>query len=493
MADTTAKFDPRSAWEPYRPSAKAPWDLRRVGHLYRRATFGATMAELESGLKNGPEKTIARLLKGGEGRESWTFHTPSGKKTTEDVPVTGSDSLHEFDRRMQPLADTIARGNDAVHLRSWWLTRMLYTPHPLEEKITLFWHNHFATSNAKVQSARFMVAQYRLLRKHALGNFAKLLQEMSYDPAMLVWLDGRGSKKGNPNENYARELMELFSLGIGNYTEQDIREAARAFTGWDIAGAAPTFTAGQHDPGTKTVLGQTGNWKPDDIVRICLEQKSVPYFIAGKLWRFLVSDSIAPSRELLEPLASAFVNSKYDFGAMVKTVLSSNLFFSNEVYRTKVKAPVDFALGIVRALEGRIGTTALATALEQLGQNVFSPPSVKGWDGGTAWLNGQTLLYRQNLALALSSTEDIRFGTRIDPAELARRYGKKSDTELVDFFLNLFLQGDVPAESRQRLLDYLAQAAKQKAPVYWTAQDAADQRVRALCHLVLTLPEFQLD
>jgi uncharacterized protein (DUF1800 family) len=468
MADDTPKFNPHWAWEPYKPSAKAPWDLRRVGHLYRRATFGATLAELEAGLKNGPEKTVASLLAGGDG-------------------------LEEFDRRMQPLADTIARGNDAVHLRSWWLTRMLYTPHPLQEKITLFWHNHFATSNAKVQSARFMLAQYNLLRKHALGSFAKMLQEMSYDPAMLVWLDGRGSKKGNPNENYARELMELFSLGIGNYTEQDIREAARAFTGWEIAGASATFSPAQHDTGKKTVLGQTGEWKPDDIVRICLEQKSAPYFVAGKLFRFLVSDSITPTRELLEPLASAFVASKYDFGAMVKTVLSSNLFFSNEVYRTRVKAPVDFALGIIRALEGKIGTTALAVALEQLGQNVFNPPSVKGWDGGTAWLNGQTLLYRQNLALALSSTEDIRFGTRIDPAELARRHGKKSDTELVDFFLNLFLQGDVPAESRQRLQEYLARAVKQKAPVYWTAQDAADQRVRALCHLVLTLPEFQLD
>ena len=198
------------------------------------------------------------------------------------------------------------------------------------------------------------------------------------------------------------------------------------------------------------------------------------------------------TRRLLEPLASAFVKSKYDFGALVKKVISSNLFFSAEVYRTKVKAPVDFALGIVKGLEGNIGTTALAASLEQLGQNVFNPPSVKGWDGGTAWLNGQTLLYRQNLALALSSTEDVRFGTRIDPATLARKHGKKSDAQLVDFFLRLFLQGDVPAESREHLLEYLQKAAKQKAPVYWTAQDAADQRVRAVCHLVLCLPEYQL-
>src|SRR4029077_16946899 len=170
-----------------------------------------------------------------------------GHEKTIRALVAGGPGLDEVDKRMAPLAETIARTNNGLNLRGWWLTRMLYSPHPLQEKITLFWHNHFATSNAKVQNARFMLAQYQLLRKHTLGSFAGLLQEMSYDPAMLVWLDGRGSKKGNPNENYARELMELLSLGIGHYTEKDIREAARAFTGWEITGAEPDFRKAQHD------------------------------------------------------------------------------------------------------------------------------------------------------------------------------------------------------------------------------------------------------
>jgi hypothetical protein len=174
-------------------------------------------------------------------------------------------------------------------------------------------------------------------------------------------------------------------------------------------------------------------------------------------------------------------------------VLRSNLFFSPVVYRTKVKAPIDFALGIVRALEGRIGTTALSVALEQLGQNVGNPPSVKGWDGGPAWLNGQTLLFRQNLALALTSTEDVRFGSRTDPAVLIQKYNKTGDCDQVDFFLQLFLQGDVPIPSRERLLEYQQRSGKQTLPVYWTPEDAAAHRIRALCHLVLTLPEFQLD
>jgi uncharacterized protein (DUF1800 family) len=466
MADA---IDPRWAWEPYRPTDKEPWDLRKAGHLYRRAAFGATWAELQAAVEAGPEAAVERLLAGGP-------------------------DAAQFERDTDERAPSIARANSGPQARAWWLYRMLYTPHPLREKLTLFWHNHFATSNTKVNNAGFMLRQYRLMYRHALGSFGTLLQEMSREPAMMLWLDIKDSKKGNPNENYARELMELFSLGIGHYTEKDVREAARAFTGWDVQGNQAVFNPSQHDDGEKTVLGRTGKWKGEDIVRICLEQKSAPYFIAGKLYRFLVSETVPATPELLAPLAEQFKKSGYDFGGLVRTVLSSNLFFAPAVYRTRVKSPVDFTLGIVRAMEGRIGTTQLANALDSLGQNLFNPPSVKGWDGGPAWLNGQTLLVRQNLALALTSTEDVRFGSRTDPAELARKpeYNKKEE-ELVDFFLTLFLQGDVAAESRQQLLDYQRRAGKQSVPVYWSAQDTADHRVRALCHLVLTLPEFKLD
>jgi uncharacterized protein (DUF1800 family) len=287
--------------------------------------------------------------------------------------------------------------------------------------------------------------------------------------------------------------MELFSLGIGHYTERDIREAARAFTGWEIKGKEPQLNTAQHDDGEKSVLGKKGKFQAGDIVNICLEQKPAPTFIVGKLYRFLISETVEPTPGLLEPLAEQFRKSDYDFGGLLRTMLRSNLFFAPTVYRTRVKAPVDFALGIVRALEGRIGTTALADALDGLGQHVFFPPSVKGWDGGAAWLNGHTLLARQNLALALTSTEDLRFGRRTDPAALAKRYNLNSDAETVDLFLRLFLQGDVPSRSRQNLLDYMARSRKHPVPAYWTEEDAADHRVRSLCHLVLTLPEFQLD
>ncbi len=461
----TATIEPSWAWDVYRPSAGAPWDLPKVGHLCRRAAFGASWPELEAGLKDGPQRTIDRLLHG----------------------TTSADPLAE------QMEKTIVQANNGRQARSWWLYRMLYSGFPLREKLTLFWHNHFATSNAKVNNAGFMLGQYNLLHKHALGNFRTLLQEISTDPAMMVWLDTSQSKKGMPNENYARELMELFSLGIGNYTEADIREAARAFTGWEIQAGKGAFNPKQHDDGVKTVLGQKGAWKGADIVRICLEQPSAPYFIVTKLYRFLISESVPPTRELLQPLAEQFRASNYNFGAVVETMLRSNLFFAPVVYRTCIKSPVEFALGIVRGLEGHIGTSGLADRIDELGQSLFSPPSVKGWDGGPTWLNSQTLLLRQNLALDLTSTEKGPFGRRTDPAVLARKYGKQSDSEVVDFFLKLLLQGDAPPDARARLVSYQQQSHALAYPVYWTKEDGLDHRTRALCHLVLTLPEFQLN
>jgi len=296
MFDIDTKIDLKWAWEAYRPSKDSPWNLQRVGHLYRRAAFGATLAELEAGLKAGPDETIDSLLHGGSNQ-------------------------FEFDRETANLAEHIATANNDAQLSSWWLHRMLHTPFPLQEKMTLFWHNHFATSNAKVQSARFMLDQYELMRKHALGHFDSLLQGMSRDLAMMVWLDLKGSAKGNPNENYARELMELFSLGIGHYTEKDIREAARAFTGWDVAGAELVYKMEQHDDTEKTVLGQKGNWKGEDIVSICLKQEAAPHFIVTKLFRFLVSESVPATPELIEPLAVEYRKSGFDTGGLVKTML----------------------------------------------------------------------------------------------------------------------------------------------------------------------------
>ena len=463
MTLSLATAAPADLWS----SADLPGLTRRqAGHLFRRAAFGPSLADLDAAVKDGPGKTIDRLLAGGPG-------------------------LDEFDARMASVASTLSRVNDGKGIRSLALTRMYYSPHPLREKMALFLHDHFATSNAKVQSAAMMLGQADLLRKYALGGFADLLRDMSRDPAMLVWLDGKGSRKGSPNENYGRELMELFSLGIGPYTEADIREAARAFTGWDVVRGKAAFDESRFDAGTKTVMGKTGAWKPDDIVRICLERPECGTFVARKVVRFLVSDTWTPTAKQLAPLAASFAKG-HDLGALVATVLRSNAFWSSDAYRAKVKSPVEFALGIAKGLEGRIGTSALADVLEQLGQSVFYPPSVKGWDGGTAWINGQTLLYRHNLALAMTSTEDGRFGSRTDPAALAERHGRKSAREAGELFVDVFLQGELPAESSAALWTYAEAKASGARAAYRTERDEREDRVRSLCRLVLTMPEFQL-
>ena len=463
-------LDPKTAWQPYTPSAENPWDRKKVGHLYRRAGFGATASELDAGVKDGHAKTLDRIL--------------SGAPESEDFARTSEFMASE--RSMPP-------GAPQQRLSAWWLDRMLKTRHPLREKLTLFWHDHFATSNAKVQNARFMLAQYRLMQSHALGSFAALLLQMGTDPAMLVWLDTNTSTKAAPNENYARELMELFSLGIGNYTETDIRQAAKAFTGYEIKEGKGTFNRRQHDAGEKSVFGKSGKFTGEDVAKLCLEHPACPRFIVRKLYKFLVSDLDTPAAELIDPLAEEYRKSGFDTGKLVSTVLRSNLLFSPSAYRAKIKSPVEFAVGTVRTLEGHAGTLPLAGALEGLGQVLFAPPSVKGWDGGPAWLNAQTLLGRNNLALALTSTEDARFGSRCDPSELLAKHGAKGDAEQVDFLLDLFMQRDVPAAARDKLLDYLKTAKGVKYPAYWSADDVANYRTRAVTHLALTLPEYQLN
>jgi uncharacterized protein (DUF1800 family) len=462
--------DAKTAWEPYRPSADNPWDRRKVGHLYRRAGFGATVAELDVGVTDGHEKTLARVLEGAAESDDFT--------RTSDF-MAGERSMPS--------------GAPQGRLSAWWLDRMLKTAHPLREKITLFWHNHFATSNAKVQNARFMLGQYRLMQAHALGSFRQMLVAMGSDPAMMVWLDTVTSTKGNPNENYARELMELFSLGIGNYTEKDIREAAKAFTGYELKDGKGTLNGRQHDGAEKTVFGKTGKFKGEDVAKLCLDHPACPRFVVRKLYRYLVSEPADAPADLIDPLAEQYRKWDFDTGKLVSTMLRSNLFFSPAAYRAKIKSPVEFAAGIVRGLEGTAGALPLAEALEGLGQVLFAPPSVKGWDGGPAWLNAQTLLGRNNLALALTSTEDIRFADRCDPAPVLARHGAKTDADALRFLLDVFFQGDVPDAARDKLLDYLKTAKTVKYPAYWSVADAGNHRVRAVAHLVLTLPEFQLN
>jgi len=320
------QLDPVQAWQPWQPDDKQPWNLKWAGHLYRRAAFGASLPELRQAVERGLPATLKLLL-----------HGEKDEKEAQKQVVF-----------LNNMGAGVARRNNTFELRGWWLWCMLHG-HPLREKMTLFWHNHFATSINKVQRTVLMCGQNRLLREHALGKFGPFLLQMSKDPAMLVWLDSNSNIKGQPNENYAREVMELFSLGVGNYTEKDIREAARAFTGWHTDGEVFEFNASFHDDGPKTVLGQNGNLNGDDVLRICLEQPACARFLVRKLYRYLVSEGQEAPDSLFEPLCDQFRKSGYDIGAVVRTILSSRHFFSAHAFRQRVKSPVDFVLGSVKA------------------------------------------------------------------------------------------------------------------------------------------------
>jgi hypothetical protein len=366
-----SQVNPSEAWKPWQPG-DGEWNRKWIAHLYRRAAFGASVPEIEKAGSAGLAKTI----------DHWMAGEPDAAE------------------RLELLNETGQFYNEPVNLRVWWLYAMLEGGHPLREKLTLFWHNHFATSYAKVRSTKLMYEQNVTLRKHALGRFRPFLLDMSKDTAMLVWLDSNQNVKGAPNENYAREVMELFSLGVGNYSEKDVKEAARSFTGWhhDVEGNKFENNPLLHDEGEKTVLGKTGNWTGADVVRILCDQPACARFLVGKLYSYLVSETVPP-RGLLEPLASSFRKSNYDIAALVRTMISSQLFFSEHAYRKRVKWPVEYALGAVRAaVSARVPMSDLVDPLAKMGQVLFSPPNVKGWRTGTDWLNSATLLARNNFA-----------------------------------------------------------------------------------------------
>jgi len=452
MPDPNRSPDPGRAWAPFEPDAKRPWDLRLAAHLYRRAGFGASWPQLEEALKLGPQRTVDKLLDPGP-------------------------QAVAFAREHDAYEDAAASG-DVGGLRAWWLRRMILTPQPLLEKMTLFWHGHFGTSAARVPGARLMLDHVQLLRRHALGNFQTLLEGVSRDPATLLSLGAAANRKALPNEDFARQLLDRFALGPGNYTDEDVREVARAFTGLFVLRDRLRFFDREHDSGEKTVLGQKGPFGGEDVVRIVAGQPAAGALVVRKLYRWLISETGQPSDALLAPLAERFAADR-DVGRLVETILRSNLFFSETAYRRRVKGPVEFAVGIVRGLEGTIPTLPLGNQLASLGQDLYRPPTLKGWDGGPAWINRATLVGRSNLAAALLAPAGPYEG-KLDPAAVAGQHGRSDAAPAARFLTDLFLQGDVD--------DAAVDALSGDLPSSGDFSPA----LRGFAHGVLTLPEFQL-
>lgn len=392
------------------PAAAAALGLDDARHLLSRAGFGASPAEIEAYSKLTREQAADRLLAG----TLKSTATPPPAWTAEPFKPRRFRGLSAEERKSLRL-EMIQRTGE---LQSWWLGEMLATPSPLTERMTLFWHNHFVSSQRKVRSPQLMYRQNALFRKHALGNFGELLHEASRDPAMVIYLDSAVNRKGRPNENFAREVMELFTMGEGHYGEPDIKEAARAFTGWgvDLDSGEFVFRAAAHDDGEKTVLGQTGNFDGDAVLDILLAQPQTAEYLVAKLWREFVSPK--PDEREVKRIAARFRDSRYDIRTVVRALLVSDAFYAESNRGALIKSPVDLVVGTLRQFQFSTGDPLpFALATNQLGQALFEPPNVKGWPGGEAWINSTTMLRRKAFLDRLFRVEELRPMAAAAPGE----------------------------------------------------------------------------
>ena len=394
------------------PLSPAQWDDTRAAHLLNRAGFGGTPTHIDSLTRSGMAASVRYLIDGPANpvpapAPDWAQPTnylalrdkvqqavmaappaEEGKKNAARQAVLNAQRKQEF--------------GHLLDLGWWWLDRMRQSADPLEEKMTLFWHGHFATSAQKVKDPYFMYEQNQTLREHARGNFGVLVKAMSRDPAMIQWLDLRESRAAHPNENFAREVMELFTLGEGNYTEKDVTEGARAFTGYriDPQNGSFRFDPRQHDDTPKTFLGRNDIHNGDQVIDQILTQPACAHFLANKLWAFFVQDNPPPA--LVDALAASLRAHNYEMRPVLHQLFTSQEFYSADAMRTQIKSPIQWIVQNTRMLEIDLPPKGpLMNSLRQLGQVPFYPPSVKGWDGGKTWINTNTLLTRYNLAAAL--------------------------------------------------------------------------------------------
>ena len=387
-------------------------------HLLSRVGFAATSADIQAFAKMTRSEAADQLVKG-----ATSVAVTPALPWVDELPL--SPAKRQTMSREENQAERRRSNERTFELRDWWFREMLNTPSPLTEKMTLFWHNHFATSQQKVRFAAYIYRQNSLLRRNALGNFANMLHEMSRDPAMLIYLDGANSRKQQPNENFGREVMELFTLGEGNYTEKDIKEVARAFTGWSVDRETGQFMFRKaiHDYNDKTIFGKTGNFEGDQVLDMILNRPETARFITDKLWREFVSPK--PDEKEVKQLAAIFQASGYNIGKLMRLILSSDAFYTLDNRATLIKSPVEFVVGTLKTFDietPNLRPFVLTAAL--LGQNVFAPPNVKGWPGGEAWINTATLLGRKQLLDRLFRNEDRMEVTMRAMDDMAARMGE---------------------------------------------------------------------
>ena len=469
-----AKIDaapPERPFEPYQASESEPWDASRAGHLLRRAGFGASPDALAEAIKAGPGATLDRLF--------------------------------NFDPAGDPFNNILEQGAGLVSLREnneaaeWWIFRMLNTPRPLQEKVALFWHNHFATSGSKIYSGYVMAAQIELFRQKGLGSFRDLLVEVGHDPAMLWWLDGNNSKKEGPNENYGREVMELFTLGVGHYTEQDVKQLSRAFTGWRLEGddkhKRAEFRKEDFDDGEKTLFGQKGKYDSESAVDLLLTRPEASNHIARKLLRDFVHPR--PTDEQVGHYAKRLVEHKWEIRPALREMMADRLFYSGWAYRSRIKSPAELCVGGALSVGGGAKAKArfLREQMEKMGQKLLFPPNVKGWDGDQAWINANTVIVRFNFGMRLFKQDNDVFEESSDLAQQMREKGEATPEKVVDYFADLLLDGRVPDAMRKELIAFMPHYGDKPPVEKFDLNDGrAQAKVRSVVHLMTSSPAFQL-
>ncbi len=494
------------------------WDRAKAAHLLNRAGFGGPPGQVDALHKLGLASAVRSLVEGPAQMEpaippAWAKpqDLAARREMVQDMAALTANQnerqqiQRDFGKKMR--REEIGQVRD---LGIWWLERMRTTRDPLLEKLTLFWHGHFATSVQKVRNAYWMWLQNDTFRRNARGHFGALVKAVSRDPAMIIWLDLRESRPSHPNENFARELMELFTLGEGHYTEKDVTESARAFTGYRLNPREQTFrwAAFEHDKGEKEVLGGRGNFDGDAVIDLILAKPECARFITKKIWEFFVAEN--PEPKLLDTLTETFRLCDYEMRPLLMRIFASEEFYAANAVGTQIKSPIHWLVSTARTFETDYPSPfVLYFAMRQLGQIVFNPPSVKGWDGGKAWISTSTLLARYNLAGLFVETQtgpllegiqravrDLGFDAMdaeppsvhmpdAGPANVAKFVSaemRADPARLVDGLARRIFAVPAPGRERQAFLDFLA---TKPMPI-------DDATVRSLLHLMMSTPRFQL-
>jgi uncharacterized protein (DUF1800 family) len=452
------------------------WTRDAAAHLLRRAGFGGTPAEIDALYAKGLEGAISSLL------------------DYEAVDLTA----YEAALAARPYNLLTTRG-----IQQWFLDRMAFSPRPFEEKMTYFWNLHWTSGIAKVRGVTLILNQNKTERRYAVGKFDDLVVKISQDPAMLYWLDNWLSRATRPNENYGRELMELYALGVDKYTETDVKEVARALTGWTIQGYTqadnyngavfvdnPAF----HDNGPKTILGQTGNWNGLDAIRIILEHTdergSVSgRFLGSKLWKFFAYDD--PPDFIGDQLASIYVSSGRVIKEVARAIFLSSEFYEAHTRKTRVRSPVEYAVAQVRMLEGTTDFQSATNSLSGMGQILYNPEDAKGWDWGVSWMNTGTLFARATLANALATNRGSG-GTRFDTAKVLAGKDASTAEKVVDILADRLNIADVAPDVRAAWIAYVNANDDGSRGTWTNTAGNVDKKVRGLVHLMLTSPAFHL-